>query len=380
MAHELNPFGGNNKDGASLKMGDKSSSPLSLGLPLLRKDEFWAVNDVSFELRHGECIGLIGRNGAGKTTLLKMLNGLIKPDHGRIEMRGRVGALIALGAGFNPILTGRENIYVNAAVLGLAKKEIDARLEEIIEYAELGKFIDSPVQSYSLGMQVRLGFAVATALQPDILLLDEVLAVGDISFRVRCYNRIRDILPGTAVIFVSHSMWDVSKICSSVLVLNNGSSVCHTSVREGILAYNDLNAPKNLPGEHLVADKDSNIRSFRLISLHAESAENESRVHMSLEVVALRECGEVRLRVVFVDLFGTAVAEWDSADHEGQFLLANGSNNYDFFINKIRLIAGNYKLMFVLTDMKDQGYHLRIEDGLHVSLSPRIVAGMPYRI
>ena len=155
----------------------------------LRRDEFLAVNDVSFEVRRGECLGLVGRNGAGKTTLLKMLNGLIKPDHGRIEMRGRVGALIALGAGFNPILTGRENIYVNGSVLGLSRKEIDRKLEDIINFAEIGDFIDLPVQSYSSGMQVRLGFAVATAMEPDILLLDEVLAVGDDAFRSKCFDR-----------------------------------------------------------------------------------------------------------------------------------------------------------------------------------------------
>ncbi len=144
----------------------------------LRPEEFWAVDDVSFSLKRGECLGLVGRNGAGKTTLLKMLNGLIKPDKGRIEIRGRVGALIALGAGFNPILTGRENVYVNGAVLGLSKREISERIDEIIDFAEIGDFIEAPVQSYSSGMQVRLGFAVATAMKPDVLLLDEVLAVG----------------------------------------------------------------------------------------------------------------------------------------------------------------------------------------------------------
>jgi len=152
----------------------------------LRPDEFWSVNDVSFELKRGECLGLIGPNGAGKSTLLKMLNGLIKPDQGRIEMRGRVGALIELGAGFNPILSGRENIYVNGSVLGLAKEEIDQKLDEIIEFSELDEFIDSPVQNYSSGMKVRLGFAVAAHMKPDILLIDEVLAVGDIGFRTKC--------------------------------------------------------------------------------------------------------------------------------------------------------------------------------------------------
>ena len=128
----------------------------------LRHNEFWAVDDVSFELKRGECLGLVGRNGAGKTTLLKMLNGLIKPDRGRIVIRGRLGALIALGAGFNPVLTGRENIYINGAVLGLSRKEIDREIDGIIDFAEIGDFIDAPVQSYSSGMHVRLGFAVAT--------------------------------------------------------------------------------------------------------------------------------------------------------------------------------------------------------------------------
>jgi lipopolysaccharide transport system ATP-binding protein len=192
--------------------------------PGLRPKEFWAVHDVNFELRRGECLGLIGRNGAGKTTLLKMLNGLIKPDAGRIEMRGRVGALIALGAGFNPILTGRENIYTNASVLGLSKKETDAKLDEIIDFAEIGEFIDTPVQNYSSGMSVRLGFAVASSIRPDILLIDEVLAVGDISFVLRCLNRISDILPTTAIVFVSHSMQFVSRICTSALLMNHGQT------------------------------------------------------------------------------------------------------------------------------------------------------------
>lgn len=189
---------------------------------VLRSDEFWAVDDISFELRRGECLGLIGRNGAGKTTLLKMLNGLIKPDKGRIEMRGRIGALIALGAGFNPILTGRENIYVNASVLGLSKREIDSKLDEIIDFAEIGEFIDSPVQTYSSGMQVRLGFAVATALKPDILLLDEVLAVGDAAFRVKCFNRMQEIMNDCAVIFVSHSMSQVTRMSNRILLLRDG--------------------------------------------------------------------------------------------------------------------------------------------------------------
>ncbi len=160
----------------------------------LRPKEFWAVKDINFELKRGECLGLIGRNGAGKSTLLKILNGLIKPDKGRIEMRGRIGALIELGSGFNPILTGRENIYNNGSVLGLNKKEIDAVLDEIIDFSEIEKFIDTPVQYYSSGMKVRLGFSVAAHMKPDVLILDEVLAVGDSGFKIKSFNKINSIM------------------------------------------------------------------------------------------------------------------------------------------------------------------------------------------
>ncbi|MFZ4801547.1 MAG: ABC transporter ATP-binding protein [Chlorobium sp.] len=196
------------------------------GYGKLRRDEFWAVKDVSFELKRGECLGLIGHNGAGKTTLLKMLNGLIKPDGGRIEIHGQVGALIALGAGFNPILSGRENIYVNASVLGLTKNYVASKIDEIIEFAEIGEFIDTPVQNYSSGMNVRLGFAVAIILiNPDILFLDEVLAVGDIGFTIKCLNAIRKIINKTAVVFVSHNMQFVSAFCNKVIVMDHGQVI-----------------------------------------------------------------------------------------------------------------------------------------------------------
>jgi lipopolysaccharide transport system ATP-binding protein len=190
----------------------------------LRPKEFWAVDDVSFELKRGECLGLIGHNGAGKSTLLKMLNGLIKPDKGKITMHGRIGALIELGSGFNPILTGRENIYNNGAVLGFSKKEIDAKFEAIVEFAEIDDFIDTPVQNYSSGMKVRLGFAVAAQMEPDVLLIDEVLAVGDVGFKIKCYNEIFRIARNAVVIFVSHSMPQVGKICNRGILLKKGST------------------------------------------------------------------------------------------------------------------------------------------------------------
>ncbi len=190
----------------------------------LRPGEFLSVDSVSFELKRGECLGLIGPNGAGKSTLLKMLNGLIKPDKGRISIRGRIGALIELGAGFNPILTGHENIYVNGAVLGFTKDEIDRKLDDIVEFAEMREFIDTPVQNYSSGMKMRLGFAIASQMDPDVLLIDEVLAVGDVGFRAKCFNAINSMMEKTAVIFVTHAMPQVSRICSDVMVMAHGKS------------------------------------------------------------------------------------------------------------------------------------------------------------
>ena len=205
----------------------------------LRQDEFWAVKDVSFELKRGECLGLIGRNGAGKTTLLRMLNGLIKPDKGRIEMKGRVGALIALGAGFNPILSGRENICANGSIIGLSKKEINERTDEIVEFAELEDFIDSPIQSYSSGMAVRLGFAVAAFLKPDVLILDEVLAVGDLAFKAKCFDRISKVLENGAVIFVSHNITQIGRICNNTLFLQKGEPQYLGKTTKALSAYTE---------------------------------------------------------------------------------------------------------------------------------------------
>lgn len=190
----------------------------------LRHKEFWAVKDVSFELRRGECLGLIGHNGAGKSTLLKIINGLINPDGGSVTIKGRVGALIELGAGFNYVLTGRENIYNNGAILGFSRQEIDSKLDAIIDFAELEAFIDMPVQNYSSGMKVRLGFAIAAQMEPDVLLIDEVLAVGDLGFILKCFKTIDTILPQTAIIFVSHSMPMVSRICNQIILMEHGKA------------------------------------------------------------------------------------------------------------------------------------------------------------
>lgn len=203
----------------------------------LRKDEFWAVDDVSFEVKRGECLGIIGRNGAGKSTLLKMLNGIILPDKGKISIKGKVGALIEVGAGFHPMLTGRENVYVNGAILGMSKREIDKKFDEIVAFAELEEFIDMPVKHYSSGMYVRLGFGIAAQMTPDILIVDEVLAVGDANFRAKCLNQIRQFINNNCIILVSHNMHDINRVANKAILLQKGVIKPLNTVSDCIATY-----------------------------------------------------------------------------------------------------------------------------------------------
>jgi lipopolysaccharide transport system ATP-binding protein len=316
------------------------------GNPKLRRDEFWAVNDVSFELRRGECLGLIGHNGAGKTTLLKMLNGLIKPDKGSISMRGRVGGLIALGAGFNPILTGRENIYINGSVLGLTKKEIDAKIGEIIDFAEIGEFIDAPVQSYSSGMAVRLGFAVATAMEPDILLLDEVLAVGDAAFRAKCYERIGRLMKSIAVIFVSHAPSQISRICNSTLLMRAGKPSALLPVAEGLNQY------ANAGTDELSLGKPTLHNSIARAHLHAEIRELGNKQPFSF-FVDLETNSEVSIGLAignFVSAEGQPVAEFKLNMQAAAVVQLGTRLRLEFTVPDLPFVSGRYYMNFALYD------------------------------
>ncbi|MFC1667675.1 ABC transporter ATP-binding protein [Candidatus Omnitrophota bacterium] len=215
----------------------------------LRSDEFWAINDASFEVKKGETLGLIGPNGSGKTTLLKMLNGIFWPDKGKISIRGRVGALIAVGAGFHQQLTGRENIYVNAAILGMNRREINKRFDQIVEFADIGDFLDTPVKYYSSGMFVRLGFAIAVHCEPNVLLVDEVLAVGDIGFQSKCFNRLGKLREnGITTILVSHSMQHILGFCDKVFYANGGKRRYYGATDKAVEIYQeDMSVKKNLP-------------------------------------------------------------------------------------------------------------------------------------
>lgn len=207
----------------------------------LRAKEFWALQDVSFEVGPGQALGIIGPNGAGKSTVLKVLTRILRPDRGTAAVHGKVGALVEIAAGFHPDLTGRENVFMQGAIMGMRRAEILARFDEIVDFAGVAEFIDTPVKRYSSGMNARLGFAVAAHLDPEVLLIDEVLSVGDLSFQEKCYERMQQFVrSGIAVVFVSHNLSAVSMLCDNVLVLRRGQVVTVGSAQDAIGVYAGL--------------------------------------------------------------------------------------------------------------------------------------------
>jgi lipopolysaccharide transport system ATP-binding protein len=314
----------------------------------LRPDEFWALKDINFELRRGECLGLIGHNGAGKSTLLKILNGLINPDHGKVTMRGRVGALIELGAGFNGVMTGRENIYNNGAVLGFTREEIDAKVEEIIAFSELEEFMDMPVRKYSSGMKVRLGFAVAAQMEPDVLIIDEVLAVGDLGFVLKCFKQIDTILPNTAIIFVSHSMPMVSRICNQIILLDQGMSKFQgTNVSQAI----DLYYTRFSNNESNVVFDDGSITLAHVQLLEITSQiENIPQLNwkddfkLKLSFHAHKEDLNLEFIIIIIDKEQRPVASFQRNEIVDNLIVSGGMIDFTLTHHKLQLSKGVYSL------------------------------------
>jgi lipopolysaccharide transport system ATP-binding protein len=332
----------------------------------LRRDEFWAVKDVSFELRRGECLGLVGRNGAGKTTLLRMLNGLIKPDAGKISIKGKMGALIALGAGFNEVLTGRENIYVNGSMLGLDKKTIEAKLDEIIDFSGLEEFIDAPVQSYSSGMSVRLGFATAAVMiEPDILILDEVLAVGDLGFRYKCFSRVGQLVKNAAVILVSHDMPSVARMATRAMLMSDGQIERVGSDAPSIIqSYNEKFASgsffKKESGEAIVSDicvySEANSRPKQLVSYGEDVAIKFAIKWLECDPNAI-------ITVNILDKGDTAVAQMESNNHNFKLAAQSSKQLIKLVIPRLPLAPGEYRLWIVITS-PGKNKHIAVHYGV----------------
>ncbi len=261
----------------------------------------WAIKDVSFQVKQGEAIGIIGRNGAGKTTLLKVLCRITEPTEGYAEIHGRVGSLLEVGTGFHPELTGRENIYLNGAVLGMKKKEIDRKFDDMVEFAEVQKFIDTPLKRYSTGMQVRLAFSVAAHMVPEVLLVDEVLAVGDYSFQKKCLGRMRDVAGGgRTVLFVSHNMQAISTLCDQTILLDAGRVAMIGPTSQVVETY--LQDRSSDPGE-VVWDFDdapgsdtARVHAIRILNSQGQVSSNHDAaepVTMEMEFWVLHSKGEI---------------------------------------------------------------------------------------
>jgi len=292
------PFNRKNLQSA-IRNPQSNHPPSSISHP--RFDTIWALKDVSFEVKHGEVIGIIGPNGAGKTTLLKILSRITEPTEGEVELRGRVSSLLEVGTGFHPELTGRENIFLNGAILGMSKAEINTNFDEIVAFAEVEKFLDTPVKHYSTGMGTRLAFAIAAHLEPEILLVDEVLAVGDIEFQKKCIGKIEKVAgEGKTAVMVSHSMSTVKALCSKAILLERG--VVRTlgpvdGVVNTYLSANQVDAAEKVISDedHLTGVNKIRVRRIRLLN----GVENrffvywQQPISVSVEIEVLEQVDDV---------------------------------------------------------------------------------------
>ncbi|WP_298237007.1 ABC transporter ATP-binding protein [uncultured Algibacter sp.] len=333
----------------------------------LRPKEFWAVKDISFELKRGECLGLIGHNGAGKSTLLKILNGLINPDAGKVTIKGRVGALIELGAGFNGILSGRENIYNNGAILGFTRKEIDAKVEDIIDFAEIREFIDMPVQNYSSGMKVRLGFAVAAQMEPDVLIIDEVLAVGDLGFVLKCFKTIDQILPKTAIVFVSHSMPMVSRICNQIILMDKGCSKYQgNNIGKAIDLYYTrfINNESSLVLDDgtLVLEKSEILAGVTVDGIKQIEWKEQMKIHIKFTV--LKEAKDFEFVIIIVDKEQRPVASFERNKIENNLSLKEGVIEFILQHNNLQLSKGVYSINIAVRDFNNREPIYRINSAI----------------
>ena len=258
---------------------------------LEKKEEFWALKNVSFSVNRGEVVGIIGANGAGKSTLLKILSQITPPTEGEIILRGRVGSLLEVGTGFHPELSGRENIFLNGAILGMKKAEIEKKFDQIVEFAGIQKFLDTRVKHYSSGMYVRLAFSVAAHMEPDILLVDEVLAVGDAEFQKKCLGKMDEITreEGRTILFVSHNMGAIRQLCGKTLVLNKGSVVNFTETEKAINTYvNKIRSEKII-----IPHKNTNREGFKIKKIEFKNDTNKSWVVECFEKIKLEVLMEI---------------------------------------------------------------------------------------
>jgi lipopolysaccharide transport system ATP-binding protein len=328
-----------------------------------KANEIWALRDVSFEVRRGEAVGVIGRNGAGKSTLLKTLSRITEPTTGYADINGRIGSLLEVGTGFHPELTGRENIFLNGAILGMKRAEITAKFDEIVSFAEVDKFIDTPIKYYSSGMYLRLAFSVAAHLEPDILLVDEVLAVGDMAFQKKCMGKMEDVTAeGRTVLFVSHNLGAIKELCKTGIVLKDGVVGFHGPIVDGI-AYYSRDPQSGVGAETRPANRGTRWASIKVNGVDAalSSAVNsgdpftvEARLEVPVRFV------EARFKCRVDDSSGNTLIY--HVEHDRQLEkpgLEAGVHHVRVEFPPLWLVPGIYTLFFKLTGRREEGDELR---------------------
>jgi lipopolysaccharide transport system ATP-binding protein len=348
------------KEDPYLKIGeenDRSSRGTS--------DYVWSLKDLNFEVKEGEVLGIIGRNGAGKSTLLKILSKVTAPTLGQVKIRGRIASLLEVGTGFHPDLSGRNNIYLNGAILGMTKKEITRKFDEIVDFAGVERYIDTPVKRYSSGMYVRLAFAVAAHLEPEILIVDEVLAVGDAEFQKKCLGKMKDVSvnEGRTVLFVSHNMEAVYKLCDSCISLKNGNLIEQGNAAAIINSY--LKAD-NVQDEVVKVDrierspsmnlkKNAKIKSIRLVSYDNGNwkLKYKQPLKFEVEIEASKDLDEIEVGIGIFTMTEFEIISSLSSDHQKLLRIKKGVHSITFSFVDLHLLPGLYKV----------GFGLRSENG-----------------
>lgn len=318
-----------------------------------RREQFWALRDVSLDVAKGDVVGVIGKNGAGKSTLLKILSRITEPTSGEVDLYGRTGSLLEVGTGFHPELTGRENVFLNGAILGMRRHEILAKFDEIVEFSGVEKFLDTPVKRYSSGMYVRLAFAVAAHLDPEILIVDEVLAVGDAEFQRKCLGKIRDVAGnGRTVLFVSHNLSVVSAICTRAVLMAKGTVALSGNVNEVVSRYHALNLPDRnaVTLENAVRTGLGNVK-FASLDIDAANEEDDNPSilfdggNLSIRVMleCVREVTLATVAVIIYDPSGFRLIDVNTAIKKQHISMSPGDRTtIRFDLQRVRLRAGSY--------------------------------------
>jgi len=341
-------------------------------------DYVWSLKDINFSVEQGDIVGIIGRNGAGKSTLLKVLSSITSPTTGSIKVKGRIASLLEVGTGFHPEMTGRENIYMNGTIMGMRKHEITSKLEEIVEFAGISKYLDTPVKRYSSGMMVRLGFAIAAHLEPEILIVDEVLAVGDAEFQKKCIGKMQDVSQnqGRTVLFVSHNMGAIQNLCKSTIVLNNGQVAFTGNVRDGVNYY--LNANKQKIEHDLSSRTDrKNSGAFKFSNIYIrDKQKNEidavcsgQNIEFVLEYLTTSLVENVEIRLIIVDDNDNTVFVCNNYHSSSLFASVSENQKIVCSVNQFPLPQGIYYVHLrcmsnrQVLDEVDFAYEISVEQG-----------------